>query len=580
MTNETRETYIKREGEWYIVYYADTNEEAGRFKTSAEARAAFPEAVAGEPKEGEGQAVPIAGTDDEPYRWKPPTKTEPGRWEVREEAYGQERWRPMTREEFGQAAWELGIPGPLSPAELDRYFAEGPFGPGAAAPTGAGPAAAPSLGKLTDQDRLALEEYRHLYDMTQSEYVAGKIAVALGEAGSILEHFLYLKSLELRQALNEGRITDEEYNEGVGLGLTLDQITRAKEIGVPLAEYRYAINAGLSEGEIADAVQLWGYSLGDYLWARQEGVSHAEVRQARVTETPLAQIVAEARLGGAEERALADFSEEWEKLAKGFDEEILASPGFSEWLGRRAEEEWEGYRERRMEYERRRVERELGLAEEPLREIPAGATPVISPGPEQIYWEPGRDGQPGRYGTVVPEEEELPVPEMPSAAQLILEAGRSGVVGIRRELTQEERLAHPARATITPVGATMGAGLTRRGGPIQLPYYGGRPGTRYGTEAQILREMPTTDYTPFGERYAALRMGQEFLRGAVRPGRTPGGAERIEETRARFAQQHPELAEEERRRKEEEEPRVRLPVSRRRPAGPSVPTSREMGVRL
>lgn len=59
---ETRPTHIKREGEWYIVYYTDTGEEAGRFKTIAEARVAFPEAGAGEPTEGDGQ-VPIAGVE-------------------------------------------------------------------------------------------------------------------------------------------------------------------------------------------------------------------------------------------------------------------------------------------------------------------------------------------------------------------------------------------------------------------------------------------------------------------------------------------------------------------------------------
>jgi len=468
------------------------------------------------------EVASVAGTEpeirlgtptNETLRWVEPTAKKPGHWEIKEVAFGQDRWRPATEAEFRANSWAV-LPGPFSDTEIGRLFSEGPFGEVAPTGEGGGGGAAPAF-KLSNEQTLQ----RIRLGLTVAE------AEAALQAGSTMEAYASEKNFaELNEALTRGHISAGDFafvmemGTRYGVWLTASDVRDANMWGIPLEQYGGAMASGLERGDIAESVQL-GVPLGDFLWARQQGLTNGDIRDAKISGVPLAQRVVDIRMEAIAQEAEAEFSTEWAKTTKSFSPEVLASPGFTRWLDNRAVELQTDFVTRRTQQMQPAVRAEI--TGQTTGAIPPGMIPLVGGG----YYDPTKQ----TYEAVIPEPAPEPEPvKMPSADQLILQARGAGVVPV-------------SAAGPGPLGA---GGISVWGGPLKT----------------LPPPPATTHLTPFGGEVFRAELGRAYAEGRATP--SAQFQEQNPEWRQRVQQRYGPLA-------------VRLPTPAPIEAGPAPPRRRK-----
>jgi len=299
------------------------------------------------------------------------------------------------------------------------------------------PTEAPSLRELSNQEYIESAYLNRRYGMSVDEYKAAKIAVATGEASSIMEFWYRLNIADLMQQAEEANISWDDFAKGRDLLLSTAQIQNAKSLryadqtGLSLEEYAYYLERGWSASDIETAVQL-NYPLNEYFWAREQGVTDGDIREAKLRGTSLPEVVMEAKIdaqmAGARDEALGEFYKEWDQRMSGFAPKLRADAGFNQWLNQRMGEEqerWVESRERKarreaIESAQKSLEASIGpeAAQQTGANLKAGT--VVSGG---VPGEP-----PGAFAEVPIEEPEI---TLPTTEELIMEAAGSGLFPLK-----------------------------------------------------------------------------------------------------------------------------------------------------
>jgi hypothetical protein len=387
-------------------------------------------------------------------RWVEPTKTKPGHWEIQETAMGQTRWRDMTFDEFQAAEWEIE-PGPLSPETLRARFEQGPFveptvAPATAAGGGVGgvQAVAPTAEEITQQD-----------------------------------------FLELNAALEAKGITGDEFQFALAYRLSLSDLRQMQTLGITQEEAAPGLVRGISISEMGTA-KLLDVPVSDYIWARSQGLTDADIRNATLAGQSLPEKVGEVKTKAAATQAEAEFEDVWGQRTTNLRPTLLSQPGVAAALEEERQKEQEAYVKRRTQ--------ELATA---ALEAP-GTVTVPGPGRETITYTPGA----GEFKAKMPEP--LPGERLPTADELITRVARRGdIPTVMSEAEQHARwgptskelqyeLARGAKEAQVP---QAGAGAI--GGPIFGPRMGGSRGVPM---LGVPRGMPLT---PLGEEFFRIQYG-------------------------------------------------------------------------
>ena len=271
--------------------------------------------------------------------------------------------------------------------------------------------------QLTNTEYAEWTALNQLYGIPQNVYVTAKKILGIDP----LQYWNEVKGYELQDALARNFITPEQFQEAYYRRLSLGQVENADRWGYTLEEYSNALDSGLTDEDLRTANRL-GIPLENYTWARQNGLSTEAIANSVRDGVSLEQAVGNARLEGITAQVEAEFAAQWDKVTSQFRPEVLATPGFQDYLDYRRAQLASQYVSQRLAQEQRRVSVTLAPAR-----APAGTIPVITPGGAQnIFYNPTTN----EYVTAEPPAEpEAPVPiKMPGTDELIEEAARSGVV--------------------------------------------------------------------------------------------------------------------------------------------------------
>jgi hypothetical protein len=461
-------TYDYETGKWVVKDEADNI--IASFDTEAEARN-YPGLA--EPTGTSTTDEVATGASAGNTRWVERTKTKPGHWEIQETAMGQTRWRDMTFDEFQAAEWEAE-PGPLSPEFLRARFEQGPFaevGPSVAV---AGGGAGGAGGATLEMAPVTAEEVR------QQDF------------------------LELNAALEAKGITGDEFQFALAYGLSLSDLRQMQTLGITQEEAAPGLVRGISINEMGTA-KLLDVPVPDYIWARSQGLTDADIRNATLAGQSLPEKVGEVKTSAAATQAEAEFEDVWGQRTTNLRPTLLSQPGVAAALEEERQKEREAYIKRRtQELATAALEQPTPEAAQPgvlelqraayqgipPREYqPPGPVTVPGPGRETITYTPGA----GEFKAKMPEP--LPGERLPTADELITRVARRGdIPTVLSEAEQAARWPRPKGGYPVQVGVG--------GGGLQAPGLGALGGVG------MMRGMPGgMPLTPLGEEFFRIQYG-------------------------------------------------------------------------